>query len=191
MATTPATCPPLPTFPCPRCRARFERRPEVCPRCRKWLGDYWPEPLPPRERVPWRFGLASIMLIIYLFGVGLGLLLNEQWGPLGLLVLLIGPATVIRAAPIYADRRIRRGRRFFPGDFAVLLESALRVVVILVAAIFAAIATVYATTLVSIFGFGNLFLLSPNGTVVGGAIAGLSGLLTVFLVGWRIFPPKD
>jgi hypothetical protein len=55
--------------------------------------------------VPWRYDLASVMIFIAVFAVGLGLSVRPETAGMGVPLLLLGPATVLRATPILLKRR--------------------------------------------------------------------------------------
>jgi drug/metabolite transporter (DMT)-like permease len=166
----------VPTFPCPRCGARFEGRPEFCPGCRTWLGKHW-DGL--RERVPWRYDLASLMIFIVVFAAGLALSLRRETVAIGLPILFLGPPTVIRAAPIFVARR-RVGK---PQSATVVIESVGIVAGLLLAAYFSFVGACSAA----------LYLAFSRPAVFSiGAGSGLvAAVLVLYGLGRRIFPPRD
>lgn len=125
------------------------------------------------------------MVFILLFAVGLGLSLNGSTAGLGVPLLLFGPATVLRATPIILDRR-REGRI---GDAKVKIEvyfqSCLIVGLFLLAASIAFAAVCFPIGLsYRLLGDTPLFWIAL-------AVGGLAWCLAIFLIGRRIFPPKD
>jgi hypothetical protein len=73
------------------------------------------------------------MVFTLVFAVGLGLSLRLDTAGLGVPILLLGPAAVLRAAPIYVHRR-REGQ---PWSAGVLFESCFVVLMLVVSALIA------------------------------------------------------
>ena len=135
------------------------------------------------------------MLFIYLFGIGLGYTLQPETRGFGLPLLLIGPASLLRAAPILVHRRWSNNERHFPGPFGVILESVLRVIVILAAVTLASGVVLFATIWVS-YSWIIASRCFPRheeeyAFAAGLAAASVVGLLILYLLGRQIFPPKD
>jgi hypothetical protein len=168
--------PPSPDadFPCPRCGAMIAGRLSRCPKCQVRLADYG-------KRVPWCYDLASIMLFTLAFAVGLGLSLRLDTAGLGIPILLIGPAAVLRAAPIYVHRR-REGR---PRDIGVLLDSCFVVLVLVVSALIAFTAVCLPIGCMT-------FNLGPAPYFwTAFAAGGLAACFVLYRIGRRTFPPRD
>jgi len=142
----------------------------------------------PKTRVPWRFDLRSIMLLVLVIGLGLGLSLQYQTAGLGIPILILGPATVIRAAPILVERK-RKGRPTGVSAVLGVIGESLGVVLVLVVSSMIAFVAVcfpmgYATIMVRGLDTNAYAYISLG----AGTIAVLAVL---YFRGRRTFPPKD
>lgn len=139
-----------------------------------------------KHRVPWKYDLASIMVLILILAVGLGLSLRVSTAGIGVPLLLLGPATILRSTPIL----IKRKREGWKGDLdstANLYFDSFFVAVLL----FVAGSIAFAIVCVPIGAFTiRLYGPSPHFWIalVGG---GLAACIVLYLLGRRIFPPKD
>ncbi len=126
------------------------------------------------------------MIFIVVLAVGLGLSFRYATAGVGVPILLLGPATVLRVAPIVVHRRKEGRADKAPGMGHLVLESCLVVLVLVVSASIAFVAVCFPVGLMTF----NLNVATPYlWTAFAGG--GLAACVVLYLIGRRIFPPKD
>ena len=126
------------------------------------------------------------MVLILIVAVGLGLSLRASTAGFGVPLLLFGPATILRTTPILLQRRGEGRKNDLEAWLELYFVSCFVVVLLFVAG---SIAFAAVCLPIGVFTF-RLQRPSPYFWIalLGG---GLAACLILYLLGRRIFPPKD
>jgi hypothetical protein len=160
---------------CPHCGAVNPAYASTCEACSRGLVVY----IGPAQTIPRRFGLGSIMVLVASVAFGLGLLRAAP--PLGVVVLLLVPAALVRTVAAMSQRASDE-RPMTADERASTFAASLGVVLAVIAA------SALALAIVGMPAASMAMSAGPTGRVVAFSLAGLSGLGAGYWVLRKLWP---
>lgn len=162
---------------CPHCGAENPSSESRCVACSKGLVVY----IGPAQRLPHRFGLGSLMVLVATVALGLSALRGAP--VLGVLILVLMPPALVRTMTVISQRDADERAMTFDDKMAVFLGSIGVMLAVLLSAFlaFAIVCMPVGSMAVSAGGYGMPLAL---------AISGAAGLAVAVWVLRKLWPHK-